>query len=135
MSPNPRQNKRPKKKDYLLTMEDVKNSKMKARLVVLSCCHSGRGKIKAEGVVGRARAFLGAGARSVVASLWAIDDATTLQFMERFYQHLVKGESASKSLNEAMKWMRESEDFNDVKLWAPFILIGDDVTFDFEQTR
>lgn len=135
MSPNPTQYKRPKEKDCLLTMKHVKNANMTARLVVLSCCHCGRGKIKAEGVVGIARAFLGAGARSVDALLWVIDDAATLQFMERFYQHLVKGESASKSLNEAMKWMRESEDFNDVRLWAPFVLIGDDITLDFEQTR
>ena len=101
-SPNP-----PKKKDFLLTMTDVLNAKLKAKLVVLSCCHSGRGKIKAEGVVGIARAFLGAGARFVIASLWAIDDKATLTFMRHFYEHLVKGQSASKSLHEAMKIMRE----------------------------
>ncbi|XP_078357898.1 uncharacterized protein LOC144642725 [Oculina patagonica] len=131
LSPNPTQYKRPKEKDYLLTMEDVKHANLKAKLVVLSCCHSGRGDIKAEGVVGIARAFLGAGARSVLASLWAIDDEATLKFMEQFYQHLVTGESASKSLNQAMKWMRESEDFSALRLWAPFVLIGDDVTLDF----
>lgn len=130
LSPNPTTYKRPKEKDYLLTMEDVKNAELNARLVVLSCCHSSQGEIKAEGVVGIARAFLGAGARSVLASLWAIDDAATLKFMEQFYQHLVKGESASKSLNQAMKWMRESEDFSAARLWAPFVLIGDDVTLD-----
>ena len=54
---------------------------MRAKLVVLSCCHSGRGEIKAEGVVGIARAFMGAGARSVLVSLWAIDDEATLEFM------------------------------------------------------
>ena len=127
-SPNP-----PKKKDFLLTMTDVLNAKLKAKLVVLSCCHSGRGKIKAEGVVGIARAFLGAGARSVIASLWAIDDKATLTFMRHFYEHLVKGQSASKSLHEAMKIMRESDDFNAAKYWAPFMLIGDDVTFNFGQ--
>ena len=50
---------------------------------VLSCCHSGRGEIKAEGVVGIARAFIGAGARSVLVSLWAIDDEGTLEFMKK----------------------------------------------------
>lgn len=135
LSPNPTTYKTPKEKDYLLTMEDVKNAKLNARLVVLSCCHSGRGKIKAEGVVGIARAFLGAGARSVLASLWAIDDAATFKFMEMFYKQLVEEKhSASKSLNQAMKQMRESESFNDLRLWAPFVLIGDDVTLDFAQT-
>ena len=130
LSPNLGSSKRPKEKDFLLTMADVLNAKLEAKLVVLSCCHSGRGKIKAEGVVGLARAFLGAGARSVIGSLWAIDDKATLTFMRHFYEHLVKGQSASKSLHEAMKMMRESDDFNAAKYWA---LIGDDVTFNFSQ--
>ena len=64
------------KKD-ILTMRDVLRVQMRARLVVLSCCHSDRGEIKAEGVVGIARSFLGAGTRSVLVSLWAIDDEAT----------------------------------------------------------
>ena len=136
LSPNPTQSKRPKERDYLLTMEDVKNANLNARLVVLSCCHSSQGEVKAEGVVGIARAFLGAGARSVLASLWKIDDAATLKFMEIFYKQLLQEkQSASKSLNQAMKQMQESDDFSDVRLWAPFVPIGDDVTFDFHQTR
>ena len=120
----------PEEEDFLLTMKDVTSAKIRARLVVLSCCHSGRGEIKAEGVVGIARAFLGAGARAVMVSLWAIDDDATLQFMNIFYSHLVKGISASESLNKAMKSMRKSDQFNEVKHWAPFVLIGDDVTLE-----
>ena len=135
LSPNLACSEQPKEEDFVLTMEDVLNSKLNAKLVVLSCCHSGRGKIKAEGVVGMARACLGAGARSVIASLWAIDDEATLEFMRHFYDNLVNGKSASKSLHEAMKWMRESDDFNAMKYWAPFVLIGDDVTFNFSQKR
>ena len=132
LSPNPtRASEKPSDEDFLLTMSDVLNIRLRARLVVLSCCHSGRGEIKAEGVVGIARAFLGAGARSVLVSLWAIDDKATLEFMKYFYQHLAEGESASKSLNQAMKFMRESDEFSDVKYWAPFVLIGDDVTLEF----
>ena len=133
LSPNPGSSEPPEEKDFLLTMTDVLNAKLDAKLVVLSCCHSGRGEIKAEGVVGIARAFLGAGARSVIASLWAIDEEATLAFMRHFYEHLVKGQSTSKSLHEAMKIMRESDDFNAVKYWAPFMLIGDDVTLNFDQ--
>ena len=84
-------------------------------------------------MVGIARAFLGAGARSVIASLWPVNDQATLVFMRHFYEHLVKRQSASKSLHEAMKMMRESDDFNAVKYWAPFMLIGDDVTLNFDQ--
>ena len=133
LSPNLGSSEHPEEKDFLLTMTDVLNAKLDAKLVVLSCCHSGRGKIKAEGVVGIARAFLGAGARSVIASLWAVNDKATLVFMRHFYEHLVKGQSASKSLHEAMKMMRESDDFNAVMYWAPFMLIGDDVTLNFDQ--
>ena len=117
--------------DFILTMKDVKRVQIRARLVVLSCCHSAHGEIKAEGVVGIARAFLGAGARSVLVSLWAIDDKATLEFMKHFYQHLVEGESASKALNQAMNCMRESREFSAVNHWAPFLLIGDDVTLEF----
>lgn len=135
LSPHPTLSKKPKEKDFLLTIKDVLNANLRAQLVVLSCCHTSRGEIKAEGVVGIARAFLGAGARSVVASLWAIDDKATGEFMGHFYKHLVEGNSASKSLNQAMKCMRESDNFSDVKYWAPFVLIGDDVTLNFGHTR
>ena len=121
--------------DVLLTMKDVLDVKMRARLVVLSCCHSARGEVKAEGVVGIARAFLGAGARSVLVSLCAIDDEATLEFMKIFYRHLVNETSASQALNRAMKCMRESVKFSAVKYWAPFVLIGDDVTLQFDETK
>ncbi|XP_078353740.1 tetratricopeptide repeat protein 28-like [Oculina patagonica] len=120
----------PQEDDYLLKMSDISKVQLRAKLVVLSCCHSGRGQIRAEGVVGIARAFLGSGARSVLVALWALEDSATEQFMRCFYEHLVGGESASESLHEAMKWMRDNG-FTKVSEWAPFMLIGDNVTFDF----
>ena len=135
LSPNNADAERPKEEDFLLTKADVLGVQLRAKLVVLSCCYTGRGEIKAEGVVGIARAFLGAGARSVIASLWALSDEATLEFMKHFYEHLVKGKSASKSLHQAMKWMRESDEFNSVQYWAPFVLIGDDVTLNFEPIK
>ena len=115
---------------YLLKMSDISKLQLRAKLVVLSCSHSARGEIKAEGAVGIARAFLGSGARSVLVSLWALQRTSTEQLMSHFYDHLVRGESASDSLHQAMKWMR-CNGYSDVKQWAPFILIGDNVTFDF----
>ena len=120
----------PRESVYLLTMSDISQVQVRAKLVVLSCCHSARGEIKAEGAVGIARAFLGSGARSVLVSLWALEHSETEQLMSHFYDHLVRGESASDSLHQAMKWMRRNG-FSDVKQWAPFVLIGDNVTFDF----
>ena len=123
-------NKIPQEEHYLLTMSDISKVQLRAKLVVLSCCHSARGQIRAEGVVGIARAFLGSGARSVLVAQWALDDSATEQFMSHFYEYLVRGESASESLHEAMKWMR-CNGYSDVRQWAPFMLIGDNVTFDF----
>ena len=90
----------------MLTMADVARVKVRAKLIVLSCCHSGSGEITAEGVIGIARAFLGSGAHSVLVALWAIPDLATEQLMSRFYKHLVEGESASESPHQAMKWMK-----------------------------
>ena len=118
----------PHEEDYLLTMAEISQVRLTAKLVVLSCCHSARGQVRAEGIVGIARAFLASGARAVLAALWAVEDEATMWFMNRFYEHLVHGESASESLYQAMKSMRENR-FSDVKQWAPFMLIGDDVTF------
>ena len=118
--------------DCMLTMTDVSRVKVRAKLVVLSCCHSGSGEIRAEGVIGIARAFLGSGARSVLVALWAISDKATEQLMSRFYEHLVEGESASESLHQAMKWMRKKGSTK-VPEWASFTLIGDDVRLEFDK--
>ena len=134
LSPNPGwSSKFPQRKDYILKMSDVQAAKLRARLVVLSCCHSGRGRLlKGEGVVGIARAFLAAGARSVLVALWAIDDEATMVFMKSFYQHLKEGKSASAAVQQSMKFLRESEQFSETRYWAPFQLIGDDVKIEFE---
>ena len=121
----------PTERDYLLTASDILQVKVRAKLVVLSCCHSARGEIKAaEGTVGIARAFLGSGARSVLVALWALEDRPTEKLMSHFYDNLVSGESASDSLHQARRWMRRNG-YSNVSLWAPFVLIGDNVTFDF----
>ena len=134
LSPNPGwSSKFPQRKDYILKMSDVQAANLRVRLVVLSCCHSGRGRIsKGEGVVGIARAFLAAGARSVLVALWAIADEATMVFMKSFYQHLKEGKTASAAVQQSMKFLRESEQFSETRYWAPFQLIGDDVKIEFE---
>ena len=132
LSPIRTANSVPQEEDYLLMMSDISQVQLRAKLVVLSCCHSGRGKLKAEGVIGIARAFLGSGVRSVLVSSWAIEDKATEQLMSRFYEHLLCGESASEALHEAMKWLR-SNGFTKPSQWAPFMLIGDNVTLDINK--
>ena len=130
----PLSDRKPQEEDYLLTMQNISKVKLRAKLVVLSCCHSAEGQISAEGVVGIARAFLGSGARSVLAALWAIEDEATEQFMSRFYENLVLGQSASESLQQTMKWMKENG-LSKVTQWAPFMLIGDNVTLDIHKLK
>ncbi|XP_068704688.1 tetratricopeptide repeat protein 28-like [Montipora foliosa] len=132
LAPNPeRTSQIPKEEDYMLSLSDVQAVRLQARLVVLSCCHSGQGEVKSEGIVGIARAFLCAGARSVLVSLWAIDDEATFMFMKSFYEHLADRKSASTALHHAMKSLQETKNYSAIKYWAPFVLIGDDVTFEF----
>ena len=120
----------PPEEDYLLTTADISKVRLRAKLVVLSCCHSAHGQFRAEGVVGIFRAFLGSGARAVLVAHWALGDSATEQLMRRFYEHLFRGDSAGESLHQAMKWMR-TNGYSDVRDWAPFVLIGDNVTLDF----
>ena len=121
-----------KKEDFMLTMEDIANVGIRAKLVVLSCCNSGHGKVMtAEGVVGIARAFLGSGARSVLMSLWPVNDAATKVFMNVFYRSLMREQkSASEALHLSVKKLRESAIYKHFRHWAAFELLGDDVTFD-----
>ena len=124
------ESKTPVEEDYILRISDIQAVKLRAILVVLSCCHSGK-----EGVIGMARAFLFAGARAVLVSLWAIDDEATLKFMRSFYQLLRSGESATTALQKAMKCLQESNKFSAPRYWAPFVLIGDDVTIQFDKNN
>ena len=113
--------------DVMLRLSDLKGQRLRAKLVVLSCCYSGVGDVKSEGVIGIGRAFLGAGARAVLVSLWAVDDEATMCFMKTFYEHLICGETASKALGNAMRTMRQSVKFSDPLDWGSFVLIGENV--------
>ena len=130
LSPQYTCNSTPQEEDYLLTMSDIEGVQVRAKLVVLSCCHSGRGLVKKEGVIGIARAFLASGARSVLVASWAVEDEATSKLMKHFYKHLVRGESSSDSLHQAVQWLR-SNGFPRPFQWAPFVLMGDNVTFYF----
>ena len=90
--------------DYLLTMADISKVQVRAKLVALSCCHTGGGQTGSEGVsMGIAREFLRSGACSVLAAPWVLDDTATEQLMNRFHDHLYDEESASESPHRAMK--------------------------------
>ena len=117
----------PRKEDYMLHMSDVMKIGVRAQLVVLSCCRSGDGPQTPEGIIGFGRAFLAAGARAVLVALWKVKDRATFLLMEKFYQCFVDGKSASDSLNEAVKSLKRIEQYEDEKIWAPYVLFGGEV--------
>jgi CHAT domain-containing protein len=96
------------------------------RLVVLSACESGLGDAEnGEGVYGLRRALQLAGSRSQVMSLWPVDDAATMEFMTGFYERLESGQGMSEALRETKLEMMRSEEYGEVRYWAPFVLAGD----------
>jgi len=101
--------------DGRLTAEQILHTwVLDADLVTLSTCESGRGRLhNGEGYLGFAQALLLAGARSVVLSLWKVDDTATALLMQRFYQNLLGGRADLKApmpkaeaLREAKGWLR-----------------------------
>jgi CHAT domain-containing protein len=95
------------------------------QLVVLSACDTGRGDVKlGEGVYGLRRAFLVAGAETVVTSLWKVNDDVTQQLMEAFYRHLLAGRGRTSALREAMREMRRKQPHP--YFWAAFTTLGSD---------
>ena len=112
--------------DGLWQSREIVRSRLNADAVVLSACETGTGRLQGqEGVMNLARAFLIAGSRSVVASLWAVDDRSTATLMESFYVHLKAGSSVSKALSEAQRdFVHDYGNKAKPNLWAGFEVIG-----------
>ncbi len=95
---------------------------IKADLVVLSACRTGMGRrTNGDEVVGISRAFLAAGAASVLVSLWGVDDAASADLMTKFYGYLRQYPPAE-SLRRAQMDCRRSQ--IGLRSWAPFVLIS-----------
>ena len=95
----------------------------------LSSCDSARGQLKAEGVIGMARAFLSAGAHSVLLPLWKVPDESANIFMQFFYQFLVNGLPSLKALQRSMQCLRCFVKYSHYVHWSGFQIIGKEITF------
>lgn len=94
--------------DGILTAKEVSALNLaNSDLIVLSACQSALGEVSGEGVFGLQRGFKQAGANSIMMSLWKVDDQATRLLMTKFYENLVAGKSKQKSLNDAVKYLRE----------------------------
>lgn len=113
--------------DGFLQLHDIYNMKLSADLVVLSACETGLGKdVRGEGLVGLTRGFMYAGAKSVVASLWKVDDRATAEFMGHFYEAMLRdGMPPSAALRSAKESMRRQKQWRAPYFWAGFVLQGE----------
>lgn len=96
-------------------------------LVVLSACETGVGEIEeSEGISGLSKAFMKAGAKNIVMSLWSVDDKATSKLMEYFYQNIKNGDDYTIALNKAKRTMIQSQKKSEIYpyLWSGFIESG-----------
>ena len=96
-------------------------------LVTLSACDTEGGKmVRGEGVQSFSRAFLAAGARATVTTLWRVADAPTADFMRVFYSHLARGETKAAALRNAkLSFLHSGNQLAQPQYWAAFVLNGD----------
>jgi CHAT domain-containing protein len=112
--------------DGFLQAGEIYGLSLNADLVVLSACETGKGKmVRGEGVLGLPRAFLYAGARNVVVSLWSVSDEGTAKLMTSFYREMIVGKRLpGEALARAKEAMIQTDRWHDPFYWAGFVLIG-----------
>lgn len=110
--------------DGLLTALDVCGMDLLGtQLVVLSACNTGLGDVRnGEGVEGLRRAFMEAGARTVLMSLWEVPDEETMQLMTGLYDRLIAGQDSGSALRDARLAIRELQPHP--YFWGAFVLLG-----------
>jgi len=109
--------------DGWMTAFDLFSMSCQTNLVTLSGCKSGMSQVTgSDDLVGLMRGFLYAGARSLMVSLWNVDDKTTASLMCGFYDRWRRGGSRSEALSNSMKTLRQTHP--NPFYWAPFLLVG-----------
>ena len=112
--------------DGILQFHEIFPQNLNADLVTLSSCFSGYGEIDInEGNLGIYRSFLLAGAKSVIISLWNVEDKSTAIFFDKFYENLFEGYGKAESLRMAKMFLKNETEYTHPFFWAPFILIGE----------
>jgi CHAT domain-containing protein/predicted negative regulator of RcsB-dependent stress response len=113
--------------DGFVGLQDVYSLRAPVSLVVLSACRTGLGKdVRGEGLLGLTRGFMYAGASSVVASLWKVDDEATTVLMREFYGNLLqKKMPPAEALRAAQNRVRQNPNWQSPYYWAAFTLQGE----------
>ncbi len=115
------------KQTGVMPLNDIYGLDLSAELVVLSACQTALGKdIKGEGLIGLPHAFMSAGSKSVVASLWKVDDRATALLMSYFYEGMLKqGLPGAAALRAAKLKMMQDKQYSAPFYWAGFVFQGD----------
>ena len=113
--------------DGFVKLQDIYGLRAPVDLVVLSACSTALGKeVRGEGLIGLTRGFMYAGASSVVASLWKVDDDATAELMKRFYSNMLqRGETPAEALRAAQNSIRQEPQWRSPYYWAAFTLQGE----------
>ena len=107
----------------MLGFDAIARLKLGPAVVVLSACRSGEGEvIPGQGVVGLGWAFLAAGARELVVSLWSVEDAAAAELMVDFHARLREGDDTLRALSPAQAKLRRER--THPAYWAPFIVVA-----------
>lgn len=110
--------------DGILTAKEISTLDFRnTNLLVLSACDTGLGEITSEGVFGLQRAFKQAGVKTIVMSLWKVNDNATEIFMSKFYFSLLNGKNKREAFSDAQKSLRLNEKFNNPLYWAAFVMV------------
>jgi len=111
--------------DGFLTMSEIAGLKMSPEVAALVACQTGVGlKLPGEGVMSMGRAFLSAGAKSVVMSLWSVSEEASVNMMDSFFRNLHEGKSKLEAWTEARNSVRQAG-FEHPFFWAAFVLVGE----------
>ncbi|MDB4539251.1 CHAT domain-containing protein [Saprospiraceae bacterium] len=111
--------------NQLLYNREIYNLKLNADMVILSACETGIGELQTgEGIISLSRGFTYAGAKSIMTTLWMIEEKSSMDLLDSFYQYIKQGKRKDEALNLAKNNIIKKGEFSSPYYWAAFIPIG-----------
>jgi CHAT domain-containing protein len=114
--------------DGFLNTYEIYGIPLKAKMVVLSSCNSGSGYLhEGEGILSLARGFAYSGSKSVLLSMWEIEDRSGSEIIKNFYRYIKRGYSKSSALKKArIKFLKNADQLRSHPyFWSAYVLYGD----------
>jgi CHAT domain-containing protein/Tfp pilus assembly protein PilF len=121
--------------DGVITLAELFDLKLSANMIVLSACETGIGKLyRGEGIASQARGFAYAGARSIVTTLWSVNDAATAEIMPLFYEELQEAKTKDLALRDAKRrYLTQTDNLGAHPFyWAGVVAIGNMAPLDLD---